>query len=178
MQPRQAKLSAVCAPAPHTSLNTPLACRMLPLPPHNQAFAALRALPEQAYLEACSSSSVTDGIVIDVTSSFRSGVCTRVCVPTLRRTGVQCAACRSHALCTRTLSSLFLHRIRTNAAPALTLPPHYMDPAPCPLCPQCCPHAPLSPQPAGAHRQGAVAAAPAWPRHPTEHIQLQARGWC
>jgi uncharacterized protein affecting Mg2+/Co2+ transport len=38
------------------------------LSPLDQGFAALRALPQQVYLEACSSSSNTDGILIEATS--------------------------------------------------------------------------------------------------------------
>jgi uncharacterized protein affecting Mg2+/Co2+ transport len=40
------------------------------LSPLDQGFAALRALPQQVYLEACSSSCVTDGVLIEATSCY------------------------------------------------------------------------------------------------------------
>ncbi|WIA19202.1 hypothetical protein OEZ85_003847 [Tetradesmus obliquus] len=40
------------------------------LSPLDQGFAALRALPQQVYLEACSSSSDTEGVLVEATSCF------------------------------------------------------------------------------------------------------------
>jgi uncharacterized protein affecting Mg2+/Co2+ transport len=43
------------------------------LSPLDQGFAALRALPQQVYLEACSSSYVTEGVLIEATSCYNPG---------------------------------------------------------------------------------------------------------
>jgi uncharacterized protein affecting Mg2+/Co2+ transport len=40
------------------------------LSPLDQGFAALRALPQQVYLEACSSSRATEGVLVEATSCF------------------------------------------------------------------------------------------------------------